>query len=174
MKIALIHKAVCIGLAAALLLGCTSQQAQQAQTDISNFAALSGQTIMTVGGIAVAVECSSIPATASTAAGSVINIVAPNSSSAQEAATDLAENAAIAATLCPLYKAIQASVGTPTGTPSTMAVPATASFRLRATGPQLLGEVDKPIPIRLHEVIRADVCDGRGVLVSHLTAVCSF
>lgn len=126
MKKSLLHNVLALAFAASLA-ACSAQQTQQALQDLEG----AGSVLAKIAGVAVAVECSAAPSTAATDTGEVINIVAPDSASAEQAAQDLADNAAIAKILCPLYTSIIATVGTPSGASSNIVVSDNVSDKLK-------------------------------------------
>lgn len=93
---------------------------------VNLYAPLIGKNLLLIVNIVVQAECSPIIPAGGQIAVNVLNIVAPDSRSAQKVSDALAKNALITAQLCPLYQSIKASVGTvPQGVPTqTVIVPA--------------------------------------------------
>ena len=114
-----------------VLSGCNltslTNNLTQIDTAVKQYAPLVGKDLILIGDIAVTAYCSPLINATGQVTSNILNIVAPNSSTATGINDVLTKNSQIAAQLCPLVKSIQVVVGTvPTGTPS-QTIPSTVA-----------------------------------------------
>ena len=117
------HFRIAAALALLALAGCTGAQFQSGLTKtntwFNTYGPIIGRDLIMVSNILIRAECSPGLASASGAASNVLNVVAPNSRTAQTVKDVLSTNVDITNQLCPLVASIRATVGTvPAGTPS--------------------------------------------------------
>jgi len=100
-------------------LSGVSANINHANLVMAKYAPLVGKDLLAIGSIIVQAECSPILNPATNATEQALKILAPNNAAAASAASALETNAAVAATLCPLYQSIVTAVGNvPTSAPS--------------------------------------------------------
>lgn len=118
--------ALCIASSLAVLAaGCSKSAWDTIDASLETFnsgvakaAPLVGKGLLQIGNLIVSVQCSTYTPVVGGALVNSINIVAPDSDTAEKAADALAVDEALAGQLCPLAEAIVADVGTvPAGTP---------------------------------------------------------
>ena len=108
--------------------GCNlTQTLTNIDTSVKTYAPLVGKDLLLIGDIAVTAYCSPLTDATGKVTSNILNIVAPNSSTASGVQNVLNTNSQISNQLCPLVKSIQVAVGpVPAGTPS-QTIPTTAA-----------------------------------------------